>query len=146
MAASSSDLASEINMENLNPDDSFESVSTNDPIERPTLLPIGDTVLEEARRFFYEALSILEVCQSEQANPIPPAAYPKDKTSTRLMLYEFIALSLVHEAEADVAATAIYEKRDMQRYFGPRIVWTKGMRNMRKSLQIWFALPLLTHR
>ena len=94
----------------LNPDTSFESLSTDDLFERLTLLPVGDTVLEEAQKFIYDTLSILEWCQSKQVKSIPPTSYSRDKTTTHLILYEFIALSLVREAETDVAAMAVYEK------------------------------------
>ena len=112
-------------MEDLNHDDSFESVSMGDLFERLILLPIGDTVHEEARKFIYEALSILERCQSKKAKSVPLTVHSRDKISTHLILYEFIALSLVRKAETDVAATAIYQKGDMWKYCGSRILWTK---------------------
>jgi hypothetical protein len=82
-------------------------------------MDIDECIKNEEREFFYEALLLLERSQNKDVND-GEEEHPDeitDVSSKDIILYAFLALSLVKDAERDVAAVAVYEMKDSVRVF-----------------------------
>jgi hypothetical protein len=77
-------------------------------------IDVDERVKNETREFFYEALLLLERSQSnsridEEEESVQEIA---DSSAKHVILYAFLALSLVRDAERDVAAVAVYQMKN----------------------------------
>ena len=89
----------------------------------PPYLPVDYYVHNEKNDFLDEAIALLNsIYPNGPANVEDVFMYPHDDdTAKHIILYNWIALSLVRKAERDVAAIAVYQHGD-----GVTVYWTKN--------------------
>jgi hypothetical protein len=88
-------------------DESSQEKSSDIEFEPVAPVQIPENILSNDRDYLYECISIINRCTQKTA--AVSHSHPDKSTFTKhFVLYAFIALSLVIEAERDVCAVAIY--------------------------------------
>jgi len=81
-------------------------------------IDVDERVKNETRDFFYEALLLLERSQNIiMDEEEEPAEKHEQKSAEHIILYAFFALSLIRDAERDVAAVAAYQMPKVVRVY-----------------------------
>src|SRR5271169_2781369 len=78
-------------------------------------LPVDPTIANDQHDLFEESVLLLHLLQKKKTNSEHWVSYLRDLTdyeAKHIILYNWVALSLVREAHADVAAVAGYEFKD----------------------------------
>jgi hypothetical protein len=89
-------------------------------------IPVSEAIRHKQREFVYEAMVLLNKCRKRQKggeeNDNDETLHTADdKPTNRLILYRFLALLLVRDKEADVAALAVYHTSEKL-----QVYWTKN--------------------